>query len=87
MEEDKNYKILAQTKEEFDKIEKGYKEFTKYFGICGNPMLLLQSGYGPEVKECNVDISPINSTSKIKGIMMNNSCLEYKIIRRKRIDG
>jgi hypothetical protein len=80
MEEETNYRILAQTKDEFNIIEKGYKEFTKYFGISGNPCVLLQLGYGPQVEEGNIDISPISPSGKINGIMMDNNCLEYKII-------
>ena len=67
-EESKNYRILAQTQEEFKWLELGYKGLIKNFRITGANVVLVSKGFSLSDDKKLINISPCLNSDEIQGV-------------------
>jgi hypothetical protein len=79
MEEQKNYRILAQTLEEFKWLEAGYQGLIKNFKITGANVILVSKGFFFEGDKKQINISPLLD-NEIQGVSKYGSNSGWNLI-------
>jgi hypothetical protein len=80
MEEDKNYKIVAQSLEEFKWLEAGYEKLIKNFSITGANILLVKKGFFLSDDKKLIDISPLIGSPNIQGVRKYSSDSKFNLV-------
>ena len=80
MADEKRYRILAGSIDEFAAIEEGYKDLIKHFTLKTDGNLLIQKVFSLQENKKRIDISPLIDFKEIQEVTKYSSDLEWNLM-------